>query len=684
MRTLKRPQPTAHQPAVFRLRRSVQAIQLALCCGAASALPAAASCALDGATVSTVVGFADSCDIAGTLAVTGTGFLTTFGAITNRGLISSAGRIDSRGTLNNLGQLVVESGGQVATATSSNLFGTTLTGGNWRVMAGSGKASLSIGRGTIATNAADITLNGRDASFAQLTGLTLNQSALRIENGNQFSVAQLENTGAVTVASGAAVTIGSSSNFVGKTLTGGTWAVYGDGGPVDTVLKLGVDGIDTNAAYVELSGIGSRFDQLNSLADNQGVLVISKGRQFTLPGLTNTGTVSVKSGGALTLGRSGNLVNGTLTGGTWEIFDATNNLTDSSLVIGTGQISVNNASILLAGSRTSFQQLDNLRTNNGALTITDRRNFTALDFTNNGTLTVGAGSSVTIAKSSNVVGTTLTKGVWRVSGGLGEAGSLRVGTGTITTNNATVLLSGDGAHFDQLTGLTGNQGVLKITAGHHFTAGELVNTGSLAVESLSRMDGMTGANKLQVGFTQLAGSTQVGGVLAMRRINITGGTLSGGGELIATDHITIGSGAVVRPGLFTGALKLDGDVSFSGLLEIDLSSPTAIDLLQVSGVFDFQTGAKVKLLLGFAPVAPAYSFEFLQAGNILGQPTTYELVGDSLGYSQQLQCAGHSCRFDLIAAAVPEPASYALWLAGLGALGFGARWRKQAPRGHTA
>lgn len=683
MRTLKRPQRTAHQPAVFRLRRSVQAIQLALCCGAASALPAAASCALDGATVSTVVGFADSCDIAGTLAVTGTGFLTTFGAITNRGLISSAGRIDSRGTLNNLGQLVVESGGQVATETSSNLNGTTLTGGNWRVMAGSGKASLSIGRGTIATNAADITLNGRDASFAQLTGLTLNQSALRIENGNQFSVAQLENTGAVTVASGAAVTIGNSSNFVGKTLTGGAWAVYGDGGPVDTVLKLGVGGIDTNAAYVELSGIGSRFDQLNSLLENSGVLVISKGRQFTLPGLTNTGTVSVKSAGALTLGRSSNLVNGTLTGGTWEVSNGSS-LTDSSLVIGTGQISVNNASIQLAGRRTSFQQLDNLRTNNGALSITDGRNFTALDFTNNGTLTVSAGSSVTIAKSSNIVGTTLTKGVWRVSGGLGEAGSLRVGTGTITTNNATVLLSGDGAHFDQLTGLTGNQGVLKITAGQHFTAGELVNTGSLAVESLSRMDGMTGANKLQVGFTQLAGSTQVGGVLAMRRINITGGTLSGGGEVIATDHITIGSGAVVRPGLFTGALKLDGDVSFSGLLEIDLSSPTAIDLLQVSGVFDFQTGAKVKLLLGFAPVAPAYSFEFLQAGNILGQPTTYELVGDSLGYAQQLHCAGHSCRLDLIAAAVPEPASYALWLAGLGALGCGLRRRQQTPRGRAA
>ena len=589
MRTPKQSRPKALQRAALRPRRSVQAIQLAFCCGAASALPATASCVLDGATISSVVSFADSCEIGGTLKVTASGFLTTSGAITNRGLISSAGRINSQGTLSNLGELLVEPGGAVSINSSGNLNGTTLTGGNWRVVADTGKASLSVGQGAITTN----------------------------------------------------------------------------------------------AAAIELSGIDSRFDQLDSLTNNQGLLIISHGRQFTLASLTNSGTLTVASTGTLTLGKSGNLVNETLTGGIWKVL-ASSAQTDTTLVVGTGRISVNNAEILLAGAGARFQQLDGLRTNNGTLAITGGRDFTSLDLTNNGTLTVSSGSSVTIAKSANIAGTTLTKGSWVVSGAGAAAGRLSVGTDAITTNDANVLLDGPDAHFDQLTGLTRNRGSLDIAGGQRFTAGELINTGSLFVHSNSNLHGMIGANKLLVGLTQQAGSLRVDGVVEMGRVEISRGVLTGSGVVRSSDHITVGSGAVVQPGAVIGALTLDGDVSFGGLLEIELFSAASFDTLRVSGDLDFQAGSKVRLLLDFVPVAPSYSFQFLLAGSVLGQPTSYEVVGNTLGYSQQLNCVGHGCRFELLAAAVPEPATYAMLLAGLGLLGCGVRRRKQLPSDRAA
>jgi len=154
--------------------------------------------------------------------------------------------------------------------------------------------------------------------------------------------------------------------------------------------------------------------------------------------LTNNGTIRATGGGKVTFLPGSKLSNlsttGTLTGGTYRV-DA-----NSTLDFGTGAgktISTNAATVLLDGPNSRFDALAPLGTNAGQLALTGGRNFTtAANLSNPGTVTVGAGSTLTVAGNFNQ----LAGGELKVEvggptyGRLGVSGSATLG-GTLELTN---------------------------------------------------------------------------------------------------------------------------------------------------------------------------------------------------------------------------------------------------------
>src|SRR5439155_2372414 len=97
----------------------------------------------------------------------------------------------------------------------------------------------------------------------------------------------------------------SLTNFSGGTLNGGTWAAYSG-----STIFLGTASITTNAAEIQLDGLGSRFDAVNQLRNNRGNFLLTGGQTFSTAGdLTNSGMLKIGNGSTLkvngTLGNSG-------------------------------------------------------------------------------------------------------------------------------------------------------------------------------------------------------------------------------------------------------------------------------------------------------------------------------------------------------------------------------------------
>ena len=720
----------------FKYRPVTLAIQFAFALGAAEwALPAAASCVLDGAMINTAVTNSVSCTNTGTLRIntsggtltnatngalnnTGTivnygtlansGKLTNSGLITNSGSITSAGTISGKGTLNNTGTLTVSSGGNVNITNSKNLSGGKLTGGTWVVDSSAGKAAtLVVGSGDITINDAAIELLGAHSIFNQLTGLRTNEGSLTIGGGNFTTKASFSNTGTLTVNSGGNVNIADSKNLSGGTLTGGTWVVDSSGSSKSkATLVVGSGNITTNDATIELLGANANFNQLSGLRTNKGSLTIGGGNSFKASSLNNTGTLTVISGGNVNISSSKNLSGGTLTGGTWVVDSSGGS--KATLVVGSGNITTNDAAIELLGANSSFSQLTGLRTNEGSLTI-GGGSFTTnakIALNNTGTLTVSSGGNVNIADSKNLSGGTLAGGTWVVDSSGGGNATLAVGSGSITTNDAAIELLGANSSFNQLTGLSRNQGSLTIGAGDTFiTNVDLANTGTLVtgtggtlvngfkfrngglianagtIDSQSTITNSgtfnnTGTLAGSGTYIQTAGQTIDNGIMTQKSIAIDGGTLSGAG--IINGNVSIGNLGSVSPGNSPGTITINGNFNSSGTLvfEITGTGTGLYDVLNINGSATF-TGGNVEFdfINGFNAVA-GDSWDFLNAGSVSGWDTlgfTFNGLGSGLGWRiNQIGSGTEQLRIS----AVPEPETYAMLLAGLALIALTVRRRK--------
>ena len=251
--------------------------------------------------------------IGGTAEVTFSNLNWTGGAISNSGGVT----IPVGGTLAISGSSRMLSGGKL------NVAGTATFTGTGTVYTGSTSAPV-----TLSVPAGGVFDIQGDGSFGWLytgsMGMIDNAGLFKKSGGDSTSYVssgwKFNNTGAVEVRSGTLSLTSAVTQLSGSTLTGGTWAVYANS---TLTISTGTN-ITTNQGTVILSGEGSTFARINSLANNQGSFSILGGRAFTSAGaLANSGTVVVGPTSTLTV--NGNYtqtagmttVNGTLkaTGG---------------------------------------------------------------------------------------------------------------------------------------------------------------------------------------------------------------------------------------------------------------------------------------------------------------------------------------------------------------------------------
>ena len=298
------------------------------------------------------------------------------------------------------------------------------------------------------------------------------QNRAELQNGAGLTNV-ISNTGNLTTYSGGMLTNGGTLNNSNLLRNFGTQT---NGGVINNSAGTFMNGgLFTNNApvnnYASLwnltSGTILNYGNLNNIGgvaaiQNDGVLV--NHGVVTGGSLNNTGTVSVVSGGSINVAQSANFVNGTLSGGSWEVIGTT---ATASLQIGTGNITTLAAgtSVTLAGAYSQFDQLNALNQNAGSLTIRDNiNNAYGLSkisgaFTNTGALTVGIAGFVqnagTLQNASNGVVTTdvggilFTYGTLTNSGTLNSSGSL-FNTGTLQNQTGGIIRNQTGGNISQI------------------------------------------------------------------------------------------------------------------------------------------------------------------------------------------------------------------------------------------
>jgi formylmethanofuran dehydrogenase subunit C len=383
---------------------------------------------------------------------------TTVGDLSSAGsVILNNSKLNVAGNLSNTASVNLTDSTLNVSGSVKQLSGTSLTAGTW-IIANSG-LNFASGSSITALSGAKVTLSGANSKFAALAKLNTiaSGSSLSLLGGRNFTtVGNLSNAGSLVVSGGTLNDKGNLSNpgtinlstatlsiagtvaqLSSNALTAGKWIV----GPSSNLNFAAGSKITSLAgAQVTLNGANSNFvalANLNTIAAGS-IFEIAGGQSFTTVGdlssaagiIVSTATLNVtgslnNTGGVIlstaTLNVAGNMSNtgrvnlsdstlnvkGTvaqlsssnaLTAGTWNVGPSSN----LNFAAGSKITSLAGAQVTLNGVNSNFAALASLSSiaHGSSLSLLGGQSFTtAGNFTNNGTLTVGAGSILTATGS---------------------------------------------------------------------------------------------------------------------------------------------------------------------------------------------------------------------------------------------------------------------------------------------
>ncbi|MBC7377237.1 MAG: PEP-CTERM sorting domain-containing protein, partial [Burkholderiaceae bacterium] len=381
------------------------------------------------------------------------------------------------------------------------------------------------------------------------------------------------------------------------------------------------------------------------------------------PSFTNTGTVQVATGKTLTLGSIA-LVNN---GGTL------NAAAGATINYGGGSAIFNNGTVF-GGAGT------HLVTNNASFF----GSFTAQNLAlQSGTFTGGdgvtPGSQAVLNGHVAFTGGQLT-GNWQVAPGqtltAKDGSSKFIANATLTNQGTLAWQSGDTAYLSSSTLINQGKVDLQSDALMQYYSGSqpaFVNSG-LLVKSAG-----TGTSNLSTVVLSNTGTIEVQtGTIHLPDIFANAGALTGTGTLQSSALTNDGH---VAPGSGIGTLTLAGNYQQSalGFLDTQLQNPTSSDLFLVSG--NATLGGTLALRC-FSNCSFAVGDEVVildATGSLAGTFANVTLDGFKTGaFTVVYDLAGSRVLLDVtqaVTAAVPEPQTWALLLAGLGVVGFTARRR---------
>ena len=184
--------------------------------------------------------------------------------LVNQGTINAdarGGTISISGFWTNNGIVEAENGGTLSTATPTNYFGGTLTGGTWQVYDNS-TLRISMSAGLVA-NAATVLLDGPNSHFYRdtsgtadaLAALTTNTRSLTLQNGAALTTpGDFRNAGSLTIDAGSGLMVAGAFTNSGSVNLSGTLMLTANGGYTQTAGSIILNGGVLTAATVDLQG----------------------------------------------------------------------------------------------------------------------------------------------------------------------------------------------------------------------------------------------------------------------------------------------------------------------------------------------------------------------------------------------------------------------------------------------
>lgn len=475
-----------------------------------------------------------------------------------------------------------------------------------------------------------------------------------------------------------AVSSGATLNFINATVYGQDSATASLGviqaAPGSVVGLFGSNtllGASLQGEFEARPGSSTKFqktiNQGTLTASNQSAIYFDNGFMTQLagaaaPGFSQTGTGSIKISdlsasagyfsGIVHIGGDGH------GGGTFD------NTLDGVTVKPDGRVLFDSGSTSFSGS------------NRGTLSVQRATLQLAGSSTNDaGTLDNIAGGEVVISGTfANRRGSSLT-----------NSSSLVVENGAILSNAGSVTNLAHGVASN--LGTINNSGVLDNELRATLTSnGHMTNQGSLVDAGIINGHGT---------FTQSAGSSQIDGLLKQASITIGGGALFGTG--VVTGTTTIERGLVQGGSLgAAGTLTIDGrfvqDQGGTWQEWVSGVGPGQYSVLSISGDASLAGTLHIVTGNGFS-FAAGQSFEIasISSGTLGGRFTrivdgSVSGLGDELAIGDGLELkvlyGSDYIQLEVLAVAVPEPATWALMLWGAGVVGLLAGRRRATDRGN--
>ncbi|MGE3109546.1 MAG: beta strand repeat-containing protein [Phycisphaerales bacterium] len=357
---------------------------------------------------------------------------------------------------------------------------------------------------------------------------------------------------------GYTVTMDSGFSIVGFSLTS-----------ADAILDLTNNTLTLSGAYVQQSGL------VRGTAAGTGTIQTGIGQSATLRDTTLLNVSSLQSRGTLTIDGSMLLdvcdtgIDHSGTGCTWS---------------GTGDIRMDGASSWNVGATGTFSILSDQSlfsmnapgsepafTLNGTMEKAGGSGVTFVNnvaITNNGTIRAASGT-LRFNNTTNFSAGVLTGGAWNV-----EAGATLDLMGlNITTNRASITLTGAGSAFSQINALATNDttGTFSLAGGRNYTAGAsaFANAGMLSIGTGSTFTVSAGNSFTNTGSVSGGGTLLVNGTL-----NIQGGTYSN--VTVRNTSTTDISGAADATGMDTTFQFQGSGVAWSGTGDIVLNGTSSV------------------------------------------------------------------------------------------------------------
>lgn len=299
---------------------------------------------------------------------------------------------------------------------------------------------------------------------------------------------------------------------------------------VNVVLNTGitVQNLDFTASYGGITGTGSLSIAGTMTWSGNDTIMIS-------------GPINIQTGATLNYTASGAGLSGPTTGGGTLNNFGTIDLAPTpsvfaplggfymlnSVVTNAGTIDIqNDGGFIEAGTINNSGTFEKTAgTGTSTADLAGASSTSLVTFNNTGSVVVSSGSLAFLGNITQLAGTTLSGGTWTVSSG----SAIDFPTGdSITTNQATVTLTGAGATFPALAALSANAGSLTLSGGATFsTTGDLANTGTITVGPASTVtvagaysQSAAGTLDVQIGGTTASG--QFGALASTNPVSLDG------------------------------------------------------------------------------------------------------------------------------------------------------------------